>query len=1720
MPAVLSTSEVWRELRDPVRGQRRFRFDDDGRPREGWLASGEHIVFTHDAGGALRRIDDDGGPFISIDPIDGGTRLLRRGAPATELSVAGETRELRSGGNTLRVEPSQVIVPGLAEPLDYRWSEDGGCAISMGGVPLLSMTPGGRACRYEVHGVGSWEEGAPILGSSTLTIGALRCVIARDALQRTTGRRWSDGHEESWRRDERGRLAFAYSPNGDLLFDRVILSREDGEGSPRKHGEILRSAQDDTPDRVVDDAHRVTAYRDVTYRYDEAGRRVERIANGVVTRYEYDLLGQLTRAGEVRYAYDGLGRRVSVASPDRTVYEHRDDAGRLWSVTDEAGRAIHAFLWLGGRMLARLDRGVLSEGYVCDAAGTLLAVLRPGHEPERVDAPPFGAISAAYRPTLYGHVGDPRTGLIHFGARELDPELGLFLTPDPWDGAPDDPRLWQGGHPQPQAELPRINIHPYALCHHDPLGRVDLDGHNTFLNTLLGVTWGMPLTSLSLFAFLPLNIVLELVVNFFILGAEVFGILALRDAYKNYRLFDSYGALRSKRQEVVSLSLNGFFIRRVTSGITIGQVVQAASSLWDFYDLRRMLEIWDIAGSGALAPFNADKNKHSVVAIKSTKGGAARLHVSPWSRGFGNEVKTVLGTQKFSDRALPGEAFARGIMHLARPVAASFPAGDGVTMQADEYLAAVPPAISARAVLDAAVAIRVDTDRKTALKDFLELTAKGQPAEIMEVKEVVHEVVEGKFLRSRKTDLLMLDRLLPPALSAAKLRVRRLIPAKGETESTGWQGGPRELTQAKLDVLPGVTKGGLVRVARVGDEKKFVVVDRIELKLKLSPSVAPQVPDTTTVTVLRAEKSFSGAVKDKAKPEAITLGAKRPKVEVGDLLLATAGGAKKHVRVKKVDGETIEVFPSLQDLNLVVFGETPVSLQRWVDVDPKKELATITAVAGDVITIEPPRASLFKKGSLVAVTSAGDRLFREVAEITDIKIVLAADGPGAAPFGVTAADYDADYDVTGVRAAEQTRFLKWISGNKPADFGDFPAAVLAVRPDRKGGADPQEEAVYYIKGPNAAPALHPTWSGRGDFWILDTDLPLETDGAKKLWRIDVEHAPEFLGAVEFELVQYEKDPAAPASRADGTPSKAKLALHAPRVHVPVKPKVTSTHLESVFEHELHHVRQMSRWGPIMAALPLTGVLLDIDAGVAASGGTRPGWLSALLDPVNKDLFGDVAPGDFYTIGGILQALWNLAIPGTLDYETWHAIFNPVSDLLLRLIPDVASVEPGKLRSLAAVARILGNFFELRSWNPLLGFFVLGVVGGGMDGKRNFLEHQAGRASGEMYSPTISADDRFNADYETYWKDHKLREANLTKPVGSSTRMLMFAGYTTDTVLSYTHADQPGTPTVYHQVGVRATDPLMLITANTARMLFQADLYDHLVGPILGIVGIQPPKSLGAAAAPVPFWIADAGTLLVPKLRAHVPLPPQVNRTAGFYLIPGAPGTCDVETVGTVANSHLVTLTTTEGKVTLAGSDVPWHEPAGVGAPINVLPKLTLFITESAALRIDGQGNSGWDAEVDPVADFTLSVDGTKGWTVQATKTFTAGTQARVRLFRVFEKTDPAFDLRFDDVPTIKNVPSYLDDPAWIVVRDFLVELADIQLKNDTATNGAAYELTTPIPASSVVAVPALPTQLVGPSGRGQKWKIGPPPAAVPAGTVFRVTATFGTGANVEPRSFD
>src|SRR5205823_4492562 len=103
-------------------------------------------------------------------------------------------------------------------------------------------------------------------------------------------------------------------------------------------------------------------------------------------------------------------------------------------------------------------------------------------------------------------------GLLYFGARWYDPDLGRFLTPDSYTGAPDDLRLVNPLRPGSQQAAARAEIlgewlkqprvrNPYAFCANDPVGRVDPNGHWSFggvLLSLLGAIWTLPNTLFGL----------------------------------------------------------------------------------------------------------------------------------------------------------------------------------------------------------------------------------------------------------------------------------------------------------------------------------------------------------------------------------------------------------------------------------------------------------------------------------------------------------------------------------------------------------------------------------------------------------------------------------------------------------------------------------------------------------------------------------------------------------------------------------------------------------------------------------------------------------------------------------------------------------------------------------------------------------------------------------------------------------------------------------------------------------------------------------------------------------------------------------------------------------------------------------------------------------------------------------------------------------------------
>src|SRR5437763_2724250 len=348
---------TWATLRDRARGQRRFRRAGRGLPAEWVQADGTRLSFAHDDAGSLRRIGC-GDWFVAIDaPPHRPTMSVRDPRGRTDLSFlrGGRLRTISRDADTFALEvdrherPVRVAIPGSRVPLRYEWDAEGGCVVRAGdGAAILTLSARGGARRTAVAPDTFIEEeialGWVVLRAVANGAPAETVTLRLRNLSAIAERRWSDGALETYARDSRGRLS-AWTRGGA------------SGGWEYAEGNLVLDA---AGRRELDEAGRVTALRRVDgsvvrYRYDACGRRIAGADDGGATGYADDPLGALVRVeapdGRVtECVFDGMGRRVSVRTGAAERREQRDEFGRLWSICDAQGRALHTYIWIGDRI--------------------------------------------------------------------------------------------------------------------------------------------------------------------------------------------------------------------------------------------------------------------------------------------------------------------------------------------------------------------------------------------------------------------------------------------------------------------------------------------------------------------------------------------------------------------------------------------------------------------------------------------------------------------------------------------------------------------------------------------------------------------------------------------------------------------------------------------------------------------------------------------------------------------------------------------------------------------------------------------------------------------------------------------------------------------------------------------------------------------------------------------------------------------------------------------------------------------------------------------------------------------------------------------------------------------------------------------------------------------------------------------------------------------------
>jgi RHS repeat-associated protein len=221
-------------------------------------------------------------------------------------------------------------------------------------------------------------------------------------------------------------------------------------------------------------------YGSKTCAYQDSGELLSRTdtATGETTLFDYSTLGHLRRVTlpsgvAVDYVVDGLGRRVGKkVNGTRVKGFLYENALQPVAELDGTGAVVARFIYAERvNVPETMIRGGVTYRLLTDEIGSVRLVLdaTAGTVAQRIDYDEFGRVVLDTSPgfTPFGFAGglyDPDTGLVRFGARDYDPELGRWTAKDPL--------LFDGGD---------TNLYAYALG--DPVNRTDPTGRQT-------TTWG------------------------------------------------------------------------------------------------------------------------------------------------------------------------------------------------------------------------------------------------------------------------------------------------------------------------------------------------------------------------------------------------------------------------------------------------------------------------------------------------------------------------------------------------------------------------------------------------------------------------------------------------------------------------------------------------------------------------------------------------------------------------------------------------------------------------------------------------------------------------------------------------------------------------------------------------------------------------------------------------------------------------------------------------------------------------------------------------------------------------------------------------------------------------------------------------------------------------------------------------------------------------------
>ncbi len=207
---------------------------------------------------------------------------------------------------------------------------------------------------------------------------------------------------------------------------------------------------------TYDDQDRLQQYGSTSYSYTNNGELLTKTVGSQVTSYQYDELGNLTAVTlpdttQIEYIIDGqnrrIGKRVNGTLQQGFLYQ---DGLNPVAELDGVNNIVSQFIYASRPNIPdTMIRGGITYRFISDHLGSprLIVDIATGAIAQRMDYDEFGNVIEDTNPGFqpFGFAGglyDSDTGLVRFGARDYDPEIGRWTTKDPirFDG--EDPNLY------------------------------------------------------------------------------------------------------------------------------------------------------------------------------------------------------------------------------------------------------------------------------------------------------------------------------------------------------------------------------------------------------------------------------------------------------------------------------------------------------------------------------------------------------------------------------------------------------------------------------------------------------------------------------------------------------------------------------------------------------------------------------------------------------------------------------------------------------------------------------------------------------------------------------------------------------------------------------------------------------------------------------------------------------------------------------------------------------------------------------------------------------------------------------------------------------------------------------------------------------------------------------------------------------------------------------